>query len=83
MKVNETVSNVVIQKKVSQPEPLVGGAGGADGSGGAGAAARGEVMLIKGLNMHLFLPSVPTVSWRFLVCDRVDLSSLRSSSSGY
>ena len=40
MKVNETVSNVVIQKKVSQPEPLVGGAGGADGSGGAGAAAR-------------------------------------------
>ena len=24
MKVNETVSNVVIQKKVSQPEPLVG-----------------------------------------------------------
>ena len=40
MKVNETVSNVVIQKKVSQPEPLVGGAGGADGSGRAGAAAR-------------------------------------------
>ena len=41
MKVNETVSNVVIQKKVSQPEPLVGGAGGADGSGGA-SAARGD-----------------------------------------
>mgnify|MGYP001158549619 FL=1 len=41
MKVNETVSNVVIQKKVSQPEPLVGGAGGADGPGGA-SAARGD-----------------------------------------
>ena len=41
MKVNETVSNVVIQKKVSQPEPLVGGAGGADGPG-AGSAARGD-----------------------------------------
>ena len=38
MKVNETVSNVVIQKKVSQPEPLVGGA---DGPGGA-SAARGD-----------------------------------------
>ncbi len=42
MKVNETVSNVVIQKKVSQPEPLVGGVGGTDGPGGAGAAARGD-----------------------------------------
>ena len=41
MKVNETVSNVVIQKKVSQPEPLVGGADGADGPGGA-SAARGD-----------------------------------------
>ena len=29
MKVNETVSNIVIPKKVSQPEALVGGAGGA------------------------------------------------------
>ena len=42
MKVNETVNNVVIQKNVSQPEPLVGGAGGTDWSGGAGAAARGD-----------------------------------------
>ena len=40
MKVNESVSNVVIQKKVSQPEPLVGGAGGADGPGRAGGAGR-------------------------------------------
>jgi len=33
MKVNDTVSNVIIQKKVSQPEPLAGVAGGADGAG--------------------------------------------------
>ena len=45
MKVNETVSNIVIPKKVSQPEALVGGAGGAggaDGPGGAGGAGRGD-----------------------------------------
>ena len=42
MKVNETVSNIVIPKKVSQPEALVGGAGGGAGPGGAGGAGRGD-----------------------------------------
>jgi len=42
MKVNETISNVVIQKKVSQPESLVGVSGGADRAGGADGAGKGD-----------------------------------------
>ena len=47
MKVNDTSGSIVIPKKISQPEALVGtgGAGGADGpdgAGGAGGAGRGD-----------------------------------------
>jgi len=35
MKVNDTVRNIVIPKRVSQPEALVGSVGGAGGAGGS------------------------------------------------